>query len=749
MEFLRKLKNSIKSSVKSVLINYKEFIGLYAAVIVVQLLFGIWTFSAFTNYNANDTLFEENYKYDVTITGTNTGISTVMNRLNYDLSSSKACFTSFGYVGNKESIGVNLKGGALEEFTEKYLSNVTVQCQVTPKYTYRTELRGEILLSSVIIGALSFIIGTLILAVIYSVRTNHYKFQYGIYMTFGADKKMLGKIAMNELLTINLITLIPSAIISYLLTLTVYADSGVAVKISLLQLLLYAALTFIAAFIAACSSLGTLFIKPPIALITTADNSNFVSSPRRSFNIFAKKMPLNYETYTTWRFRKYVARLVLGAVCFSVIFVTGIYCANMLKTENEAPDESVVLTYKFSTILDENRHKANWEAEELLEKLENIDHVDKITFEQSKSFDVRMDHLLILPGTEVGGSNLTVASLDEVKGYNRATNRCKYVCIDELELEMYESLYDVEYLAGYDAQKLLADDNMIIISEGLYGTKSFDFKPGDTVVVADWVSTDSEMLPQSDINKILTQQIYHCSFIYTEYTVGAVIHDTDATDSFIVGMNADTYYGVTTDKHAITELKIFSESGIDLDNVSDIRSEIKTIMENYPDWSVAYTNEDIYSIVDNRVNLPGLLYLLSILVLMISPVVWIFSQVMFYKKREAEFRTLGSIGATIKEIGGIHAVSGVLIFAVSFVVNLILSRLTCYGIYRIFTSVLPRLGVPGMNVSFNSFVPFSTILLYAGVSALCGCVSSVIPFILYKKKLERESKLLEEQKIEL
>ena len=62
MEFLRKLKNSIKSSVKSVLINYKEFIGLYAAVIVVQLLLGVWTFSAFTNYSANDAIFEENYK---------------------------------------------------------------------------------------------------------------------------------------------------------------------------------------------------------------------------------------------------------------------------------------------------------------------------------------------------------------------------------------------------------------------------------------------------------------------------------------------------------------------------------------------------------------------------------------------------------------------------------------------------------------------------------------------------------------
>lgn len=749
MEFLRKLKNSIKSSVKSVLINYKEFIGLYAAVIVVQLLLGIWTFSAFTNYNANDTLFEENYAYDVTVTGTSTGISSVMNRLNYDLSSSNACFTSFGYAGNKDTIGVNLKGGALEEFTEKYLSNVTVRYNVTPKYTYRTELRGEILASTVIIGALAFLIGTLILGVIYSVRTNHYKFQYGIYMTFGADKKMLGKIAMNELLTINLITLIPSAIISYLLTMTVYANSGVSIKVSILQLLLYTALTFLAAFIAACSSLGSLFIKPPIALITTADNSNFVSSPRRSFNIFAKKMPLNYEAYTTWRFRKYVARLVLGAVCFSVIFVTGIYCANMLKTENEAPDESIIITYKFSTKVDDNRYQANFEAEELIEELGKVSHVEKVTFEQSKSFDVRMDHLLIRPGTEVGGSNFTVTSLDEVSGYNRATNRCRYVCIDLPELEMYESLYDVEYLAGYDAKTLLEAENMIIISEGLYGAKSFDFEPGDTVVIANWISTDSEMLPQSDQKKILSQQINHCTFQYTEYTVGAVIHDTDATDSIIIGMSYDKYFDITTEKHAITELKFFSESGIGLDNVTDIRAQITTIMEEYPDWNVNYTNEDIYSIVDHRINLPKLLYLLSFLVLMISPVVWIFSQVMFYKKREAEFRTLGSIGATLKEIGGIHAVSGVIIFVISLVVNLTLSRLTCYGIYRIFTSVLPRLGVSGMNVSFNTFVPFSTVLVYAAVSALCGCISSLIPFILYKKKLERESRLLAEQKIEL
>ena len=92
-----------------------------------------------------------------------------------------------------------------------------------------------------------------------------------------------------------------------------------------------------------------------------------------------------------------------------------------------------------------------------------------------------------------------------------------------------------------------------------------------------------------------------------------------------------------------------------------------------------------------------------------------------------------------------HLVSGAIIFVVSFIANFTLSRLLCYLIYRIFTSVLPHLGIMGMSVSFNRFVPVSTVLVYAGVSAICGCISSIIPYLLYRRKVVRSEKEFAEQ----
>jgi ABC-type antimicrobial peptide transport system permease subunit len=101
------------------------------------------------------------------------------------------------------------------------------------------------------------------------------------------------------------------------------------------------------------------------------------------------------------------------------------------------------------------------------------------------------------------------------------------------------------------------------------------------------------------------------------------------------------------------------------------------------------------------------------------------------------------MGATVKEIGGLHAVSGALVFVISFIANFGLSTLFCLGIFNIFTRVLPQLGIVGIRVSFDSFVPISTMLLYAIVSAICGCISSLIPFLLYKRKLKLEEKAIE------
>ncbi len=737
MEWLKKIQKSVFSSFKSVLFNFKEFVCIYIAIVIVQLLFGVWTLSAYTNYYANDTFFYDAYTYDIVVKGSSHNVTNMANKINYDVNHGSDIVESF--MSNKNEIGVDLYKGQLESFKEKYLKDIILEIDytVTPKYVYRSEIRDEIVVSSILLGAVSFLIGILILSVMYSVRTNHYKYQYGLYMTFGADKRMLGSISLNELLSINTLTVIPSAIISYLLALTLYSGSGVSIVIEPLQILMYLFVTYLSVIIAACISLGGFFGKAPIDLITTADNSNFVSSPRHSLHLFGKNLPIGYESYSVWRFRKYIARLVLGAVLFSVVFVSGIYCANMIKTENEVPCEEFTVDFRYYEKDPDNRKRANREAAWILPELLKIDNVDSVTFEQSKTLSERLDHILIEPGTELAGANASVPT-NEAEGYSRATNKCRYVCLSLLALENYEAMYSVDYLEGYNAAKVLANDDMIIVSESLYGAKAFDFEVGDKVMVAEKKTVTGQMIPESDPMKFLRQQIDNCTFEYKEYTVGAVINDNSVEGSIILGMTPDEYQKITGNAQVISEFSVYARSGLELAEINRLNSDVHTLLSEYEAWTCENTNNSVYAIVDNRINLPGVIYLMCVLVLLISPVVWIFSQVMFYNKREQEFRTLTSIGATLKEIGGIHAVSGAIVFVVSFIVNFALSRLICFAIYRLFTNLLPRLGITGINASFDSFVPLPVVLLCAAVSAVCGCISSLIPFIIYKNKLKRE-----------
>ena len=733
MEIIRKLFTSFKGSAKSVLLNYKEYIGIYIAIIIVQLLLGVWTMSAYTNYSSNNALFEENYKYDIIISDAKISLDDMRGVFRAD----KNMVTDFGMVG--DSLGVSIKSGTLDRFKSTYLVKNNAKYTVTPYYAYHTDMQSTIILASVVIGAITVCVSALILSVIHSIRTNHYKFQYGIYMAFGADRKMLCKLVAQELFTINTLLLIPSAIVAYLLMFMIYVPHGVTVLFTPLQMLVYVILSYTVVSIASGSSIGGLFFKPPVSLISAADNSHFVTSPRRSINNFGKNIPFQYETYSIWRFRKYIIRLVSGAVAFSVIFVTAIYCANMIKAENNAPIGEYTFSFKSSTFVEAQREKANAEGREIIESLYTLPEVESVDFEQSKGFTYLSDHIILNGSNVPTGNTITIASSEKRdSGFTRAANNCRYVCINSFMLKNYERNYSVEYLDGVNADNLTLNPNLIVVSEGAYGVKNFSFTPGDKIILAEM--TESGTIPlASDPMEVLNQQILNHKFKYTEYTIGAVIHNTDATSSIIIGVNEEKYQEVSRDKSAISEINIALKNGLELDEIATVHQKIDELMFSYDGWSVKCHDAAIDSYVDKKVDMPALLYLLSALVLVICPLIWVFSQTMFFRKREPEFRTLCYIGIEMKKILGIHLVSGALIFVLGFVVNFVFSRLACFGIYKLLTALLPRLGVLGVSVSFDSFVPIEIMLICAAVTALCGTVASIIPFLAYKAKLKKEA----------
>ena len=114
MEILKKCKNSVKNSFKSILLNYKEFLGIYAAVIIVQLLVGVWALSSFTNYYANDSVFDNNYKYDVIISGDKQTVANLGNRIRHDMSQPGSIVEEMGY--SSSNVGVVIGDGEFDRF---------------------------------------------------------------------------------------------------------------------------------------------------------------------------------------------------------------------------------------------------------------------------------------------------------------------------------------------------------------------------------------------------------------------------------------------------------------------------------------------------------------------------------------------------------------------------------------------------------------------------------------------------------
>lgn len=733
MEQIKAFFSSFKASAKSVIFNFREFAGIYIAIIVVQLLLGVWTLSAFTGHYSNDQLFKENYGYDIFVTEARVTLYELEGICN----ANSDLVTDCDLDGGK--LGISIKSGTLEEFKTKVLDKNGAEYTVTPYYTYHTEVQRDNSIISLALGIMVLVISTLIVSIIHSVRTNHYKFLYGIYVTFGADRKMLATLASRELFTINTLTIIPSGIIAYLACLLTFSTNGVTPIFKLSALIIYILLSYAVVLISAGSAVGGMLFCPPVSLISTADNSNFVTSPRRSFNLFAKNIPLQYELYSIWRFRKYIIKLIAGAVAFSVIFITMIYFGNMIQAANEAPVEEYVISFKYNPYSKDDRPITLKEGKEIISYLSDLENVEITDFEQSKNVRFLYDHILIKGKNNASGNDYSVTS-NECKnlGYNRATNYYKYVCLDSLVLENYEKIYTVEYLEGLNSENLTQSGEYILISEGLYGVQGFTFAPGDKITIAEMKK--SVTLPAiADKKETLKQQILNYGFEYKEYTVGAVIHNSDATDCITVGVGEQDYERLAGDKRAISQINVYLKNDTDLSQMKSTRADVEEFMSGYDAWDCEYKNGAVYSLVDKRIGLDSVIYLLAALILIICPLIWIFSQIMFFKKRETEFRTLGYIGIGIKRILGIHIVSGTIIFILGFILNLILGRAACFGIFKLMTSLLPSIGVNSVtSASFDSFVPLPVMIICAAIFAFCGMLSGIIPFMILEKKLERE-----------
>ena len=606
----------------------------------------------------------------------------------------------------------------------------------TPLYNYLTyyavNIRVETGWAVFLFSALSLFM----LTTLYNARLNHERFQYGIYMACGAGFRQLFTTAVGEMLFIVLLTALPAVIVANVTAVVLYAGTGTEYSLRLLPLLLTWLLGVLIAFFAVWMPMRHLSRRPPVALLAAQDNSNLVTSPRRSLHIFGRRFPSHYEAFSLWRYRRYLAGLLCASVLFAALWLGLIRVADfrtVLATAS-APEFTVEFhpTAPNATTLNEN-------VEWLSSDLEAIDGVDHCEYKVSTSLMAKRTFLAVTAKAARHAGAYTVHFEDQSGVYGAATNYAEYVALNEDSLRrLTERTASMEG----DPARLLSEENTVILSTSLHNAERFDFAPGDTVLLA--VNTQSTIttVPYLTMNNLDLLRIILSDeeFILEEYTVAAVVHDEAAGDRIMIGVDHGTYEDLTGMEAYTTALDVYLADEMDFGTLRTLTDRVQLAANDY--FSTTVVSHGVF--FDNYLtafrNVPGRIVVAAYLILTMMPLLCFFSQQIFYGKRQKEWYVLRALGASRASRLRLLLMSGCILTAVNLVVMLLPGLLADRLAFKLCNEWLPAGGfIPSVLMEYRlSPAVIPVLLLFAVISGFIPCL---IEYVRAKRAFVQEDAL--------
>ena len=101
---------------------------------------------------------------------------------------------------------------------------------------------------------------------------------------------------------------------------------------------------------------------------------------------------------------------------------------------------------------------------------------------------------------------------------------------------------------------------------------------------------------------------------------------------------------------ATNVLQVYLDKDLTGEDVDNIEFALRDVAQAYKDVSVTPTGAYHDSLIKENKQYESLFTILSVCVLILVPIIWFFSQILFYHRRSTEFDILMSIAATEKSI---------------------------------------------------------------------------------------------------
>lgn len=596
----------------------------------------------------------------------------------------------------------------------------SVAVEYSPRTTYLDEaarIRSVFIPIVIVLGFLS----SLILLILYNIRINHYKFRYGVYMSFGADFEKLFHTAAWELFAIAILTFLPSFTVAMISRIVMSSATGGAVGFNALSFLWAFVWLFLVILLAVFPSVKFLATRTPTSLIVAGDNSNYVSSPRVSFRIFRKTFPNHYELFGFWRFRRYYATLLVSAVIFSSLYLCGSFINSMVNAseQNELPD--ITLHSAYNEGIDAL----------LIDEIAAIDGVSRVEWENSIDATAINSMLLLNRRQRSGISSKTV----KAGNGKYADNNFKYNKIDDV---LYSQVIrDGGWKIEGDLERVMTDDNCVAVSEYINNSELLNFKVGDKITLAVFKQADGTLSYDVPDNKYLLKQLLvKADFEYVEVEIAAVVDTGDTDDRYMVAMNEALFERVVKKDVAAKELNVFSESGLSYEDLDAVYEKVRSAISTFDGVKLKNNRSGMHNFVSQKSRIAPVVSICALLLLLVAPPVWFFSQSMFGSKRKVENDMLAAFGATEAELGSLYLFSGGALTVPAILSTLLFGFCFTELIYTFINQFLTSLG---MGADFRYTFEFSIVgvLLCMLISAASAIASTYLPYLKWKN--ERES----------
>ncbi len=651
------------------------------------------------------TVFKSDHIFDIVKTNENTNYIT--NEPVYDI------YISF--------TGDDIKASEAR-FREKYFPELqaignegqSFRVSTTPLLNFKDNITAN-RVTYIFISLILLAFSTFLLMALYNIRINHYKFLYGIYMTFGADFRKLFSTAFWELFVVSLVTFIPATGISALIIYLIYSTSGFTISFSVLSVVKILLFSVISVAAAVFFPMRVMAVRAPMGLIVAQDNSNLVSSPYRSKNILGAKFPRDYELLSLWRFRKYNLQLLVTAVIFSAVFICVLFISEINQTDIEYPrPQFTVDLSKTDFSYDDTMREELYAIDGVTEVW--VDGLDTTAYDIGSHIVVNRKNIMPLQ---------QFVKFEKKDGYN-ATNDVYYSGYTRNQVELLE-----KYQYDGDLYSIFENDKTIIIGDSISNIKKFNFKVGDKIEIA----KKTGQIRAVDFNvsgtNLLRSQIDYYTFEYEEYTIGAILKDIPS-EKMPVFMTPEEFEWLTGIPHAPKKLNIYIDQSYTSEQVEEMELSLR-------DWGRTYglvniVNHHALNLknIEQDKNYTQIFICLSVLILLISPLAWFFSQTLYYMKRENEFNIVLAMGGLASEIKKIYIFGGIAMGIMSFIFCVILSYLGSYAMFYFYNVSLPYFTHEFIRYSF--YMPWYAILTSVVVSVSCGFLSAYLPYRSYIKK---------------